>query len=215
MDASCTPVPLGPRRLHHIATIEEDCFEPLREVRCDRLRLVYGMCYSGCSLRDRARITSDFSACSFALECYCASVTGPFPGHAPSLRLAPGQNPGAAKSEVILARSLSYRNSLHELAILEMTPRSSTENWPYADYPTYLPYFPLKLGRRVPCTLKGFVGFSCQPPRKTKADVIVIVPPSPVLGMSLWGHMGDAEGVQIVFECDLIEETVKAYNKCT
>ena len=58
-------------------------------------------------LRDRARITSDFSACSFALELCCASVTGPFPGHALSLRLAPGQKPGAAKSEVILARSLS------------------------------------------------------------------------------------------------------------
>ncbi|MBM3823772.1 MAG: hypothetical protein FJ404_12945 [Verrucomicrobia bacterium] len=32
------------------------------------------------------------------------SVTGPWPGHAPSMRLAPGQNPGAGELEFMVAR---------------------------------------------------------------------------------------------------------------
>jgi len=58
------------------------------------------------ALRNRAALSSGFLACSFDLQHRCTLVTGPWPGHAPSVRLAPGQNPGAGKLEFMVARFL-------------------------------------------------------------------------------------------------------------
>src|SRR6185369_6911103 len=68
------------------------------------------------ALWDRVKITPDFSACSFARTLRCASVTAPLPGDAPSLRLAPGQNPCTAKSEFIFAQSLCAQGADQGLA---------------------------------------------------------------------------------------------------
>jgi hypothetical protein len=158
--APITGVRHGPRRLHHIATINGDCFEPLWHIvgggGC--LQLLYGMCYSGCDLK--------------------------------------------------------YRRSPDGVKILEMKPKSSDADWPYPDYPIYLPYFPLRLLRRVPFTLGQFSELSCQPFHEMAADVIILIPPSPVLGMSLWGPSGDSECAQIVFQCDIAGQDVTAYNQC-
>ena len=35
------------------------------------------------------------------------------------------------------------------------------------------------------------------------------------IGVSVWGREGDAEGVAMVFECDLKEMKVTTYNVCT
>ena len=53
-EGSTTGVENGPRPLHHIATLNGDCFEPLwHVVGGGSLRLLYGMCYSGCRLKYR------------------------------------------------------------------------------------------------------------------------------------------------------------------
>jgi hypothetical protein len=156
---SITGVRHGPRQLHHIATINGDCFEPLWDViGGGSLRLLYGMCYDDCRLK--------------------------------------------------------YRTSATTAEVLEMEPTASDTDWPYPDYPIYLPYFPLRLQRRSPCSLEEFSELACQPLGAKSSEVIILVPPSPVLGMSLWGPSGDAEGPQIVFRCDLANWSVAAYNQC-
>jgi hypothetical protein len=47
------------------------------------------------------------------------------------------------------------------------------------------------------------------------AELLVAVPPPATLGFSMWGPDGDREGVTVVFECDLAERTIRAYNRCT
>jgi hypothetical protein len=149
----------GPRQLHHIATVNGDCFEPLSHlIGGGSLRLLYGICYEGCRLK--------------------------------------------------------YRYSPTAAEILEMEPTTSNTDWPYPDYPTYLPYFPLRLQRRSACSFQQFSELACQPLDIVSSEVVVLVPASPVLGMSLWGPSGDGEGVQIVFRCDLADRTVAAYNHC-
>jgi len=154
-----TGVKFGPRRLHHVATMNGDCFEPLqRLIGGGELRLLYGLCFEGCGLK--------------------------------------------------------YRNSAVATEILAMEPTVSTPDWPYADYPTHLPYFPLRLQRQFACTLEEFTELSCQPLAAKAGEAVVLVPPSPVLGMSLWGPDGDAECAQMVFRCDLAAGTVEAYGQC-
>lgn len=149
----------GPRRIHHLATINGDCFEPLwHVVGGSTLRLIYGMCYDGCRVK--------------------------------------------------------YRNSAAQTEVLEMEPTTSDADWPYPDYPAYLPYFPLRLQRRSKCSLEEFSELACQPLDAQPAEALIIIPASPSLGMSLWGPSGDAECTQIVFRCDLAKRTVEAYNQC-
>jgi hypothetical protein len=156
---SITGVRHGPRRLHHIATINGDCFEPLWHlVGGGSLRLLYGMCYDGCRIR--------------------------------------------------------YRNAATETEVLEIAPTTSSSDWPYPDCPAYLPYFPLRLQRQSKCSLREFSELACQPLKAVSSEAIVLVPPSPLLGMSMWGPSGDAECAQIVFRCDLAKRTVEAYNQC-
>jgi hypothetical protein len=109
---------------------------------------------------------------------------------------------------------MKYRTSATGVEVLEMTPTTSTSDWPYSDYPTYLPYFLLRLQQRSQCSLEEFLELSCQPIDVAPSEVLVLIPPSPVLGMSLWGPSGDGENTQIVFRCDLAKRTVEAYNQC-
>src|ERR1039457_1198073 len=43
---------------------------------------------------------------------------------------------------------MKYRNSSAGVEVLEMKPSTSAADWPYSNYPTYLPYFPLRLQHR-------------------------------------------------------------------
>ena len=46
------------------------------------------------------------------------------------------------------------------------------------------------------------------------AELIVAVPPPATVGLSFWND-GDLDGVTIVFECDLKNKEVRAYNVTT
>ena len=87
----------------------------------------------------------------------------------------------------------TYRSRL-----LELEPRKSSADWPYSGFPKLLPYVPLRVARRVPCSAEQFRELLIQHGEVKADDVTVIIPPMFDLGISLWGHSGDAEGVQIV-----------------
>ena len=85
----------------------------------------------------------------------------------------------------------------------------------YTPYPDLLPYVPLRLARRVRCTAEQFRELLLQQGEVKAEEVTIIIPPMFDLGLSLWGHSGDAEGVQIVFQLDVEKRRVRVYNECT
>ena len=71
-------------------------------------------------------------------------------------------------------------------------------------------------------TMLVFVGiWSSQPTYTTLVSdedpdkIIGVVPPSEAYGVSLWGDMGDAEGVLCIFEISIKSGKVKTYNICS
>jgi hypothetical protein len=112
--------------------------------------------------------------------------------------------------------SLRYRKvDSRNMEVVEIAPASATPDWPYPSYPPYLPYIPLRLSRSERCDFKKFSSLSIQPNWPISAEsLIVVVPASPVLGASIWGPSGDAEGTQIIFECDPASGTVRGFNQC-
>jgi hypothetical protein len=93
-----------------------------------------------------------------------------------------------------------------ECHVLEMEPCESSEDWPYAGYPDLLPYVPLRLAERVPCSPEDFQGVILHGDEVKPEEVTVVIPPMFDLGVSLFGHDADAEGLQLVFRCDLESE---------
>nr|AIA17112.1 Unknown Function [uncultured bacterium] len=112
--------------------------------------------------------------------------------------------------------TLQYRKlSTSSVELFELEPTKSTEDFPYRDYPPLLPYLPLRVAKIERCDFREFSELSCQPNWDIDASsLIVLVPPSPILGMSLWGPSGDAECSQIVFECDVFKGVIKAFSQC-
>jgi hypothetical protein len=109
---------------------------------------------------------------------------------------------------------LQYRVLASDIELLQLDPEAPLEGWPYPNYPAYLPYFPLELDRVVDCEFEEFCELSCQRLEHPGSDALIIVPPSPVLGMSMWGPSGDMECVQIVFRYSLESHIVDAFNQC-
>lgn len=98
--------------------------------------------------------------------------------------------------------------------LLKLDPKKSSDDWPYPGYPDRLPPVPLRLARRSPFSPARFSQLLVQRDEILANELVVVVPPIPDLGMSLWGEDGDDEGVQIVFRCDLKTRKVRVYNEC-
>lgn len=98
---------------------------------------------------------------------------------------------------------------------MELQPKKSAKSFPYDDYPRILPYVPLQLSNKERMSYAKFAAPFSNMPDTQSAELIVVVPPPATIGVSLWGKWGDAEGVAIVFECDLSSKTVQAYNVCS
>ena len=45
--------------------------------------------------------------------------------------------------------------------------------------------------------------------------LVLVVPPNPIMGVSMWGPSGDAEEVQVIFNYNTEQGTMTAYNACT
>ncbi|MCK6447126.1 MAG: hypothetical protein L6Q99_12110 [Planctomycetes bacterium] len=114
---------------------------------------------------------------------------------------------------------LEYEHDADRLRVLSITPPTSSDDWPYADYPALLPFAPLELASSSRREWREFAtrhglgpdGPALEPP----AELVVVVPPPMTLGVSLWGRMGDLEGVRVVFECALEPRRVRAYTVAT
>jgi len=112
--------------------------------------------------------------------------------------------------------TLMYRLTTSKATITQLDPRESTAEWPYRHYPDLLPYFSMKIARVRRCSFRDFCKLSPQRDYSVaETSLIVVVPPIPNLGVSLWGPMGDGEGVQVVFEYDVGNRTIRAFNQCT
>jgi hypothetical protein len=113
---------------------------------------------------------------------------------------------------------LSYRldrRSDRKVSLTSLTPRRSSRDWPYEHYPSLLPYVPLEIKQRRRMSYRAFARKYPNLANTQPASLVVVVPPPFSIGVSLWGPVGDAEEVTIVFECDVSRNTVEAYNICT
>lgn len=110
---------------------------------------------------------------------------------------------------------IKYRITPGGIKIQKLWPAESSEDFPYANYPLLLPYVPLKLSEARRCTYPEFAEEILDMAEEPPAELVVAVHPPATLGMSLWGPSGDAEGVVVVFECQLANGTVRAFNRCT
>ena len=102
-----------------------------------------------------------------------------------------------------LAAKRGLPNLSDECQILEMEPTKSSEDWPYVGYPELVPYVPLRLTERVQCSPEDFQGLILHGDEVKPEEVTVVIPPMFDLGISLFGPNADAEGLQLVFRCNL------------
>ena len=110
--------------------------------------------------------------------------------------------------------NLTYQFEHTDVSVLA-SPGTFDDDLPYRNYPTLLPYIPITVVKRKKQTWKQFAGEFPNMKEEQPSDLVVVVPPPMTIGVSLWGREGDAEGVAMVFECDLQGMTVTAYNVCT
>jgi hypothetical protein len=110
---------------------------------------------------------------------------------------------------------LTYKvGGYSNITVLEMSPRKSSADWPYVNYPAILPYVPLEVGKRKKQSWRKFAEAFPNLPDDQPCELVVVVPPPLTTGVSLWGPQGDATRVAIVFECNVEAEQVTAYNVC-
>lgn len=110
--------------------------------------------------------------------------------------------------------NLSYQFKNRDISI-HSSPGTFDEGWPYRDYPTLLPYIPVAVSKKKKQTWRQFAAEFPNMKEQQPSELVVIVPPPMTIGVSVWGRAGDAEGVAMVFECDLTEMKVSTYNVCT
>jgi hypothetical protein len=111
--------------------------------------------------------------------------------------------------------NLTYQFEDNDITVLDLSPKRPTDDWPYKDYPPILPYVPVAVRKRKKQSWRQFAAGFPNMKDVQPNDLVVVVPPPLTVGVSLWGREGDAEGVAIVFECDLDAKKVVVYNVCS
>lgn len=108
---------------------------------------------------------------------------------------------------------LDYRVAYgHTVELTGLTPATSSDDCPYANFPPLLPYVPLRLDDTPrPESYDAFAARFPNMPARPTAELIVAVPAPASIGVSLWGN-GDVDNITIVFACDLKRRTVSACN---
>jgi hypothetical protein len=109
--------------------------------------------------------------------------------------------------------NLDYRVDVgRKVELLKLSPTQSSDDWPYPNYPTLLPCVPLQIAEKRSANYAEFAEAFCNMPEQQTTELVVAVPNVATLGVSLWGNF--ASEVTIVFECDLAERMVYAFNVC-
>jgi hypothetical protein len=104
----------------------------------------------------------------------------------------------------------------HEVRILEMAPRTSSDDWPYENYPEQFGVKPLAFGPSRKMSRKKVRELTCQGLDANAPDqLVVVVTPKEDFGVSLWGPEGDAEMVELIFQVDPASGVVSVSNQCT
>jgi len=112
--------------------------------------------------------------------------------------------------------TLRYRFSREAIEVLdELEPSEASDTWPYVGFPDLLPCYPLEVVSVVAEDWPSFARRAPNLPEEQPSELVALVPPPQGLGFTLWGRSGDAEGVTIVFECNLPEKVVTTYNVCS
>ena len=113
--------------------------------------------------------------------------------------------------------SLTYRltTALEEIEVTKLEPTTSSDSWPYPNYPAHLPYYQLAIAEATDCSWKDFSDSLPNAPSTQRGTVYAVVPPPMTIGFSLWGRDGDDEGVHLAWEFDAKSRVVTAYNLCT
>jgi hypothetical protein len=94
---------------------------------------------------------------------------------------------------------MNKQHAIAVIRIIELTPRLSSRDWPYKDYPDYFAVRPVALGERQRISRKMITGLTWQGLDDEAADqLVVVVRPSHRFGISLWGESGDAEEVEVI-----------------
>jgi len=107
---------------------------------------------------------------------------------------------------------LSYRvPKLHSVELLSLNQTESSGEFPYCDYPTYLPYCRMATTGPEHADMRMMLHQHIEVERH---QVVILLPCLFTLGMSLWGAAGDGMEVQVVFVVDPEEKTVRCENMC-
>src|SRR5262249_42519918 len=123
-----TGLSFGTRPLHHVMQLYSNILPGIEKKGFPEVQLFYGIRYSGCRMK-------------YELLPPAESLMKEVEQH--------------LTSERSLGSLPDLRSECH---ILEMEPRESSEDWPYAGYPDLLPYVPLQLADRIPCSPQTFQG---------------------------------------------------------
>jgi hypothetical protein len=101
---------------------------------------------------------------------------------------------------------LCYRvKDRDEIEILQITPTTSLDDWPYENFPPLIPYVPLRLKDSPRDTTYGEFAARFPDIPNESAELIVCVPEPATIGLSFWG---DWHNVTIIFQCDLQKREV-------
>jgi hypothetical protein len=165
-----------PRPLHHVINLYWNILPGIEKKGFSELTLFYGIHYDGCVMKYELLPPPE----SLFLEI---------------------ENSLSTASET--RSKIQFPDLSSECHILEMEPLESSGNWPYAGYPDLLPHVPLKLADRIPCSPEEFQSLILHGDDVNSEEVTVVIPPMYDLGISLFGHSADAEGLQLVFRCSL------------
>jgi hypothetical protein len=108
--------------------------------------------------------------------------------------------------------NLDYRVDIgNKVELLKLSPTHSSDDWPYPNYPPLLPYVPLQIAEDRGASYAEFAEQFDNMPEQQTTELVVAVPNPATLGISLWGR---PSAVTIVFECDLSDHMVYAFNVC-
>ena len=112
------------------------------------------------------------------------------------------------------AGTFTYQFEHYDITVLD-GPDKPADDYPYRDFPPLLPYVPLAVTKRKKQSWRAFAADFPNMKDDQPSELVVVIPPPMTIGVSLWGREGDAEGVAMVFECDLNAKKITTYNVCT
>lgn len=117
--------------------------------------------------------------------------------------------------------SCTMKYEIESMKLLNFEGESEGSGWPYDNYPNRFPTVPLalKAPRRINWKQlerdDDWYGLTWQDSRPGPGEVLIVVPPNDIYGVSLWGEDGDDEQVQMVFRIDMKAAIIEAWNECT